>query len=54
MQTNPFLGDVKKLAGGGERYRRRVGSWRILFRLQAGEVQIVDVVDIRRRTSTTY
>ena len=34
-------------------FRRRVGSWRIVFRLKSEE-RIVLVADILRRTSTTY
>ena len=36
MDSNPFSGDVKYLQGQ-ERLRRRVGNWRIFFRVERGE-----------------
>ncbi len=53
MEENPFLGDVRKLKGGGEGFRRRVGDWRIFFDVYAQGRRVV-VTAIARRTSTTY
>jgi len=51
METDPFQGDIEYLKGQ-EMLRRRVGSWRIFFRLDpAGRV--LYVTSIERRTSTT-
>jgi mRNA interferase RelE/StbE len=33
MATDPFKGDVRPLAGEPDAYRRRVGDWRVLFRV---------------------
>ena len=52
MGVNPFSGDIKYLKGQN-RLRRRVGSWRIFFRLERAE-NILYIVAIERRTSTTY
>jgi mRNA-degrading endonuclease RelE of RelBE toxin-antitoxin system len=52
METNPFSGDIKYLQGQG-RLRRRVGNWRVFFRLERA-VDILYIVAIERRTSTTY
>jgi mRNA-degrading endonuclease RelE of RelBE toxin-antitoxin system len=52
LGANPFSGDIKHLKGQN-RLRRRVGSWRIFFRLQLAE-KILYIVAIERRTSTTY
>jgi mRNA-degrading endonuclease RelE of RelBE toxin-antitoxin system len=52
MAKDPFSGDVLKLAGEEGRWRRRVGSYRIFFRLDAGR-KMVWVSAIVRRTSTT-
>ncbi len=52
MQRNPFQGDIRKLQGLPG-FRRRVGSWRILFEL-VPECQHVVISAIERRTSTTY
>ncbi len=52
MEMDPFFGDVKYLRGQ-DRLRRRVGDWRIFFRLDHAE-RILYVLSIERRTSTTY
>ena len=31
MRENPFRGDVIKLGGGGERWRRRIGAYRVIY-----------------------
>jgi mRNA-degrading endonuclease RelE of RelBE toxin-antitoxin system len=53
MQDNPFQGDIRKLQGGREGFRRRVGNWRVFFDLYPSEARVV-VTAIERRTSTTY
>ncbi len=53
MQENPFFGDVRKLKGGREGFRRRVGDWRIFFDIHAAK-HLVVVTAIERRTSKTY
>lgn len=51
MATDPFAGDVRKL--DANLYRRRVGSYRIVFELHPA-LRFVQVTAITRRTSTTY
>jgi mRNA-degrading endonuclease RelE of RelBE toxin-antitoxin system len=53
MAEDPFVGDALKLAGGGNRWRRRVGSYRIFFSVDAVS-RTVSVSAIVRRSSTTY
>ena len=54
MKSDPLSGDIVSLRGEYEGlFRRRVGSWRIFFRMKP-DVQMVLITDIRRRTSTTY
>ena len=54
MKEEPLSGDVTPLRGWYQgAFRRRVGAWRILFTLDL-ERNIIEVHDIRRRTSTTY
>ena len=43
MATDPFADDVRPLKGEPDAYRRRVGDWRILFR-----------VDLAARSVTVY
>ena len=40
-----FRGDIKKLAGAENKYRLRVGSHRVLFRLAGKQIQVYAVKD---------
>lgn len=53
LATNPFGGDIQKLATPRSAWRRRVGSYRIFYRLDHDQ-KIIYVYDVQRRTSTTY
>jgi mRNA interferase RelE/StbE len=53
MGTNPFIGDIVRLRGEPKTWRRRVGNYRILFDVDPIK-RVIDVVEIARRTSTTY
>jgi mRNA interferase RelE/StbE len=53
MRENPFGGDIARLQNQPTAWRHRVGDWRIFFDLDM-EQHIVDIVDVRRRRSTTY
>jgi mRNA-degrading endonuclease RelE of RelBE toxin-antitoxin system len=53
MTADPFRGDIKYLKGQGGILRRRVGDWRIFFRL-VPEPKHILVSAIERRTSKTY
>ena len=52
LRSDPLSGDVVKLAGQ-DAFRRRVGNYRIIFRIDFTAVA-VGVLDIQRRTTTTY
>jgi mRNA-degrading endonuclease RelE of RelBE toxin-antitoxin system len=51
MQADPLSGDVVRLAGQ-DAFRRRVGDYRIIFRID-GKAR-AGIVDIARRTTTSY
>jgi mRNA-degrading endonuclease RelE of RelBE toxin-antitoxin system len=53
MQDNPFSGDIVRLVSERSTWRRRAGAYRIFFDVYP-EMHHIDVVDISRRTSTTY
>jgi mRNA-degrading endonuclease RelE of RelBE toxin-antitoxin system len=53
MPAAPFQGDIVKLEGQEDRYRRRVGSFRIFFQADKTN-RTVAISAIVRRTSTTY
>ena len=53
MREDPFRGNIKRLHNERADFRRRVGNYRIFF--DADPILFkVDVIDIARRTSTTY
>ncbi len=55
METDPFQGDVMPLKGKNwkGRYRKRVGSYRIIFRALHSQ-HVVEISQILRRTERTY
>lgn len=53
METNPYMGDIEKMRGEDSVWRRRVGSYRIMYEIFAAQ-KIIYIADIRRRTSKTY
>jgi mRNA-degrading endonuclease RelE of RelBE toxin-antitoxin system len=54
MVGDPHTGDTRPLHGRHQgAFRRRVGSWRIVFAIKP-DIGVVLVADITRRTSTTY
>jgi mRNA-degrading endonuclease RelE of RelBE toxin-antitoxin system len=54
MEADPFGGDLKYLKNDPRgAYRRRVGSWRIIFDADM-QGHMIHVKAITRRTSTTY
>jgi mRNA-degrading endonuclease RelE of RelBE toxin-antitoxin system len=54
MKREPRAGDTRPLQGRHQgAFRRRVGSWRIIFALKS-DLRVVLVADIRRRTTSTY
>jgi len=53
MQEDPFRGDIKRLKGQSTAWRRRVGSYRIIYDLYL-EQRLIVVAGILGRTSATY
>ena len=53
MVENPYRGDLQKIEGEQNTWRRRVGNYRILYEIFSNK-KFVAVLDIRRRTTTTY
>jgi mRNA interferase RelE/StbE len=50
---NPFHGDIQKMAGEKNVWRRRVGSYRIFYEFFPSE-KIILVFKVKRRSSHTY
>ncbi len=54
LETDPLcFGTIKLIGYPVAQYRHRVGDYRILFDIWE-EKKILMILDIRRRTSTTY
>ena len=53
LAANPYSGDVAKMRGEDDVWRRRVGAYRIFFEVLPKE-RVVYVYGVERRTSTTY
>ncbi|MBI4135944.1 MAG: type II toxin-antitoxin system RelE/ParE family toxin [Candidatus Vogelbacteria bacterium] len=50
---DPYFGDIEKMSGGEDTWRRRVGSYRIFYKIFPIR-NLVFVFKIKRRTSSTY
>lgn len=53
VPANPFFGDIRKMKGEDNAWRRRVGSYRVLYRVKFTE-KVILVFRLERRTSSTY
>lgn len=53
MKGDPFTGDVAALKQYQGLFRRRFGSWRLIYELDTDQ-RIVMIHDILRRSSSTY
>lgn len=46
--------DFKKLSGSENRFRLRVGTYRVIFDVEDGEPKILEIKEIKRRSTNTY
>lgn len=53
LSSNPYFGDIQKMKGENNVWRRCVGSYRIFYKVKTAE-KIVLVFRLERRTSATY
>lgn len=53
LPINPYFGDIQKMKGEDNIWRRRIGSYRIFYKLKLNE-KIILVFHLERRTSKTY
>lgn len=53
MADNPFRGDIEKMSGKENVWRRRVGAYRIFYEI-LNDRGIIRISEITRRTSHTY
>ncbi len=53
LPVDPYAGDIEKIKGAEDTWRRRVGAYRIFYKLLPREKKIL-VFYLERRTSATY
>lgn len=53
LPVNPYFGDIQKMKGEENTWRRRVGSYRIFYTIKVSE-RVLLVFRLERRTSATY
>ena len=53
LPVDPYFGDIQKMKGEENAWRRRIGSYRVFFRIKVFE-RVVLVFHLERRTSKTY
>ena len=53
LPTHPYFGDIQKMKGKENTWRRRVGAYRIFYKMKVTEKTIL-VFRVERRTSKTY
>ena len=53
FSVDPYFGDIRRLKGSENIWRRRVGNYRVIYQVD-DDKELVSVLDIRRRTTKTY
>jgi mRNA-degrading endonuclease RelE of RelBE toxin-antitoxin system len=53
LELNPYSGDVSKMHGEKDAWRRRIGAYRLFYEVLP-ERRMIHVYSLQRRTSTTY
>ena len=53
LPLNPYSGDIEKMKGKENVWRRRVGAYRIFYEIISKE-KVIYIFRIKRRTSKTY
>ncbi len=53
LPINPYFGDIQKMKGEENTWRRRVAAYRIFYKIKVSE-KIILVFKLERRTSSTY
>ncbi|MEK7541970.1 MAG: type II toxin-antitoxin system RelE/ParE family toxin [Patescibacteria group bacterium] len=53
LPVNPYFGDIKKMKGEEHAWRRRIGAYRIFYRIKTAK-KVLLVFRLERRTSKTY
>ena len=51
--SDPYIGDIQKMEGEEDTWRRRIGAYRIFYKIMVSE-KIILIFRVERRTSKTY
>ncbi len=51
--TNPYTGDIDRMEGEKDAWRRRIGAYRIFYEINIFK-RTIHVFEVKRRTSSTY
>ena len=52
LPINPYFGDIRKMKGAEDTWRRRISSYRIYYKIKTAEAVIL-VFHLERKTSKT-
>ena len=53
LPLNPYFGDIQKMEGTENTWRRRVGVFRIFYKIKVFD-KVILIFHVERRTSKTY
>jgi mRNA-degrading endonuclease RelE of RelBE toxin-antitoxin system len=53
LSRNPYGGDIAKLGGEEDVWRRRVGAYRVFYEVNQKK-RVIYIFRVERRTSKTY
>ena len=53
LPINPYFGDIQKMKGESDMWRRRIGSYRIFYKIKVTN-KVILVFHFERRGSKTY
>lgn len=53
LTVNPYAGDIQKMEGEDDTWRRRIGSYRMKYEVKISQ-KAIHVFELARRTSNTY
>ena len=53
LTINPYAGDIRKMEGEDDTWRRRVGAYRIKYEIRTLE-RMIRILEVKRRASNTY
>lgn len=53
LTVNPYAGDIRKMEGEDDTWRRRTGAYRMKYEIRISE-RTIRVFEVSRRASKTY